>query len=128
MSSTDWIFAGRGTRIEFEEVIDKDSDGVVIGQYIAKRDVLSFNRHQVVQVTAPLTLPESAVGSQSGGGVYGYQGSQKITASATLTSGKRKWICTSDNHRDEGVGASWVVRQQTWEARAEWEKYDWPEV
>ena len=128
MSTTNWIFEGRGTYAEFQEVIDRDSAGALVSQKIQKRDVLTFRRYQIVTATVPMTLPETDVGNVLAGGLSAYQGSALITAIAVLTSGKRKWVCTVDDHPDDGVGVNWITRHQTWESRSEWEDYDWPEV
>jgi len=126
MSTTNWIFDGRGTYAEFQEVIDRDSEGSIVSQKIQKRDVLIYRRYQVVQITANMTLPDSDVGDTTTGAGPSYQGAFVITAGAILTSGARRWVCTVDDHDDDGVGVTWMVRRQKWEARDEWEDFDWP--
>jgi hypothetical protein len=123
-----WIYGGRDSYPEFNEVVITDNDGKLIDEKTQMRIVLVFMRHRIYPIGSALTLPNSKAGTITAGFLYGYQGDKKITAAVISTSGKRKWLCTSDNHAQDALGAKWVMHQQRWEQRQPWEDYDWPEA
>jgi hypothetical protein len=125
---TDWIYAGRDTHEDTQEVTIRDADGALVGEATQIRNVYIFRRYQVVPIPNAMTLPSSSVGTVSSGFIYGYQGGAKVTASAIFTSGTRKWRCISDAHTNAGIGAKWTERHQAWERRDPWEDHIYAEV
>ncbi len=125
-SPSEWIYGGRDSYPEFNEVVITDGDGKIVSENMQMRIVLVFMRHRIFPISTPRTLPESDVLSSSSGGLYGYQGSKRVSPGAIHTSGTRKWVCTSDNHTQDTLGAKWLMHQQRWEQRQPWEDYEWP--
>ena len=129
MASTDWKFAGKDSRIEFRE-IGEDPDAPE-DTVIQKRDVLIFRRHKIVEfVDGEHTLgPSTPLGNtNSGQGVYGFQGGAKLLASAAIAGGNRVWVHTVTNQSatNNGEGPNWITETEEWELREEWENFDWP--
>jgi len=127
-SPSEWIYGGRDSYPEFNEVVITDGDGKLVSENMQMRIVLVFMRHRIYPIIFAQTLPGSQAGGITAGFLYGYQGDNKITAAAISTSGNRKWLCTSDNYAEDALGAKWVMHQQRWEQRQPWEDYDWPEA
>lgn len=125
---SDWLFVGRGTYKEFEEFIQRDSQGALLQETQQSRNVFVFNRYQIVPITSAKTLPEPALDTYLSGGLYAFQGDDRISASAIFTSGKRKWRCVKDDHSGSAIGANWIERHQTWEARDPLADDTWEEV
>jgi len=123
MASTDWIYDGRDTYNEYQEVVSTAAT-----QTFQERAVHVFRRHKLVELVANITLPTSAVGTlDTGANLYGYKGAYKVQA-ATVAGGLKKWVCVGDDYPPSDENCPWYVQSQTWEKREAWADTTWPTV
>ncbi|MDF3129886.1 hypothetical protein P0Y35_11820 [Kiritimatiellaeota bacterium B1221] len=119
MSSSEWIFKGHDSDVEYKEETDETTGDTII----YARNIYKFRREKKHCITtSEIQLTGGSVNDVvTGTNLYGYQGSKKMKApSGALT----KWVCVQDNNEPLGESLGAYRNVQMWERRTEWEEFD----